>query len=118
MQTARFMQVMLEHGGPVLSGPTGLVRSLYKPHKTPRNERFDPFAQFISLRWACVYVCGVFVCLCVCMRAPVCAAVQCFRSTARAFERWPHLGSLALGYGGSFAMGHFPQRHMTALQPY
>ena len=35
MQTEQFMQFVREHGRPVLSGPTGLVWSLYELHKTP-----------------------------------------------------------------------------------
>ena len=50
MQTDQFMQLTVEHRGPVLSGLTGLVESLYQLHiKTPSTERSDPLAQFISL---------------------------------------------------------------------
>ena len=73
---------------------------------------------FIVYVRLCVCVCVVYVCLCVCACVFVCATYQCLPSLARAVEGWPHSGSLALLYGGSFAMGHFPPCHRTALQPY
>ena len=118
MQTEQFMQFVREPGRPVLSSPPDLVWSLYKLHETPKTERSDQFAQFISLHSVFAFVCVVYVCWCVCTCVFVCATYQCLPSPARAVEGWRHSGLLALFYGGSFAMGHFPPFHMTALQPY
>ena len=94
MQTEQFMQFVREqgrpeHGRPVLSGPPGLVWSLYELRKTPSTERSDQFAQFISIHSVCAFVC-VCVCVCVwCMCVCVFARVCLFVPHTNAFHPQP-----------------------------
>ena len=100
-----------DRSGPVRPVWSGLRTNCIKPLKPSGPISLRSSFHFIVYVCLCVCVCVVYVCLCVCACVFVCA-------TARAVEGWPHSGSLALLYGGSFAMGHFPPCHMTALQPY
>ena len=97
---------------------SGLCTNRMKPLKPSGPIRLRSSFHFIVYVRLCVCVCMVYVCLYVCTCVFVCATYQCLPSSARAVEGWLHSGSLALSYGGSFAKGHFPPCHMTALQPY